>query len=260
MWTGFILAMDAIVLYRSGSSLITRSLGRFILLFVASAPAWWLFELLNLRGQNWSYQGRELFSGLHYAAFATFSFSTVMPAVFEASELASTFRWIRRLGKGPEIGAGRAVPHVMFASGAVMLALFLLRPRWFFPLMWISVFCIIDPLNGWLGNRTLSLYAARGDWRPAAALGTGCLMCGFFWEMWNYFSFPRWIYSVPYVGFMKVFEMPLLGYGGYIPFALELFALYHLAAGIVGKKGRAETWYIRTIAVDDQSGEEYEET
>ena len=28
--------------------------------------------------------------------------------------------------------------------------------------------------------------------------------------------------------------MPVLGYGGYLPFALELFALYHLFAGILG--------------------------
>ena len=30
--------------------------------------------------------------------------------------------------------------------------------------------------------------------------------------------------------------MPLLGYGGYLPFALELFALYHLIAGLAGHK------------------------
>jgi hypothetical protein len=30
--------------------------------------------------------------------------------------------------------------------------------------------------------------------------------------------------------------MPLLGYGGYLPFALELFAMYHLILGLVGQK------------------------
>jgi hypothetical protein len=28
--------------------------------------------------------------------------------------------------------------------------------------------------------------------------------------------------------------MPLLGYGGYLPFALELYALYHLITGLLG--------------------------
>jgi hypothetical protein len=46
--------------------------------------------------------------------------------------------------------------------------------------------------------------------------------------MWNFLSYPKWIYHVPFVGFLHVFEMPLLGYLGYIPFSWELFALYHL--------------------------------
>ncbi|HRJ76342.1 MAG TPA: hypothetical protein PLX90_10100, partial [Anaerolineales bacterium] len=44
----------------------------------------------------------------------------------------------------------------------------------------------------------------------------------------NYYSYPKWIYHVPYANWFYIFEMPLLGYGGYLPFALELYALYHL--------------------------------
>jgi hypothetical protein len=36
--------------------------------------------------------------------------------------------------------------------------------------------------------------------------------------------------------------MPLLGYGGYLPFALELYALYHL---VVGLRGEKDSDYIR---------------
>jgi len=43
--------------------------------------------------------------------------------------------------------------------------------------------------------------------------------------MWNYYSFPKWVYHTPGTGFLRVFEMPLLGYGGYVPFGLELYAL-----------------------------------
>jgi hypothetical protein len=31
--------------------------------------------------------------------------------------------------------------------------------------------------------------------------------------------------------------MPLLGYGGYLPFSLELFALYHLVVGLLRLSG-----------------------
>ena len=39
--------------------------------------------------------------------------------------------------------------------------------------------------------------------------------------MWNYGSLARWIYDVPYVGRFKFFEMPVLGYAGYLPFGWE---------------------------------------
>jgi len=49
----------------------------------------------------------------------------------------------------------------------------------------------------------------------------------------NYLSYPKWVYHVPFVDFLHIFEMPLIGYLGYLPFSLELFALYHLVTGIL---------------------------
>jgi hypothetical protein len=68
-------------------------------------------------------------------------------------------------------------------------------------------------------------------------------MCGLFWEMWNYYSYPKWVYQIPFVGVLHVFEMPLLGYGGYVPFAWELFAMYQLIAGLTRRRAGAE--YVR---------------
>jgi hypothetical protein len=119
-----------------------------------------------------------------------------------------------------------------------MLTLLLLWPRFFFPFLWLSVFFMLEPVNVLVGNRSLFDDVATGDWRPIVALSIGCLICGFFWELWNYWSYPKWVYQVPFVGFLHVFEMPLLGYGGYIPFSWELFALYHLFVGLAG--GRAD--------------------
>jgi len=39
--------------------------------------------------------------------------------------------------------------------------------------------------------------------------------------MWNWPSAAKWIYTVPYVDRWHVFEMPLLGYAGYLGFGLE---------------------------------------
>jgi hypothetical protein len=51
------------------------------------------------------------------------------------------------------------------------------------------------------------------------------LVCGFFWEMWNYGSLARWEYSIPYVDRFRLFEMPALGYAGYLPFGIECAAI-----------------------------------
>ncbi len=231
LWLGYALVVDGLVWLRSGTSLWSRSRRAYLGLFLVSAPAWWLFELINWRTANWEYVGRAAFTDLQYAALASLSFSTVMPAVFGTAELVCSAGWLRRLGPGPRLSPAGWRGPVFFAMGWIMLVLLLAWPRYFFPLMWLSLVFILEPINVWLGNRSLVASTARGDWRPVLALCIGTLICGFFWEMWNYGSFPRWIYHVPWVDFLPIFEMPLLGYGGYLPFGLELFALYHLIAG-----------------------------
>ncbi|MDQ3863556.1 MAG: hypothetical protein M3317_08670, partial [Actinomycetota bacterium] len=100
----------------------------------------------------------------------------------------------------------------------------------FYPLLWGSAFFLADPLNALRGRPSLLGYLARGEWRPVAALALGALVCGFFWAFWNFYSYPKWTYHTPGVGFLHVFEMPLLGFLGYPPFGLELFALLQLIA------------------------------
>jgi hypothetical protein len=238
LWLGYILVVDALVLMRKGTSLLTRSfrdgknIRKFMSLFIVSAPAWWLFEVLNWRVQNWHYLGRNCFTDFQYALFATISFSTVMPAVFGTAELVGSFSWTHRYSEGPKFYPARSTIISFFLLGISMLAVLLIWPEYFFPLMWLSVFLIIEPINIILGYPALTDFTKRGDWRPIISLGLGCLICGFFWEMWNFWSYPKWIYMIPYVDFWHVFEMPLLGYGGYLPFALELFVLYHLITGL----------------------------
>lgn len=61
-------------------------------------------------------------------------------------------------------------------------------------------------------------------------------LCGLLWEFWNYYAVTKWFYEIPFVGFFKIFEMPILGYLGYGPFAWELFAMYYFARSLhIGK-------------------------
>jgi hypothetical protein len=169
-----------------------------------------------------------------------------MPAVFGTAELMASFGFIQRMGRGLVIRPDRRTAIIFFGVGWAMLGLMLAWPLYFFPFVWLTVYFIVAPINVWLGHRSLAEWTRSGDWRPVIALWLGALTCGFFWEMWNFFSYPKWVYTVPWVDFLHIFEMPVLGYGGYLPFALELYALYHLAVGLLGQK---TTDYLR-IAPD----------
>ena len=237
LWLGYCLIVDALTVIRKGNSLLTRNWRAYIGLFFLSVLGWWLFEVINLRTQNWSYLGRELFSTAEFNFYASVSFSTVIPAVFGTAELVGTFDWVKQMQPGVEKKLQSKNVLGIFFAGILMFFLMMLWPLYFFPFVWLSVFFIIEPLNVWLGYRSLGSSISKGDWRPVVGLFLGVLICGFFWEMWNYYSYPKWVYHVPFVDFARIFEMPLLGYGGYLPFSLELFALYHLIVGVLGQKG-----------------------
>jgi hypothetical protein len=236
MWLGYCLTIDGLVYWRTSTSLLKRSWRKYIGLFIVSAPVWWLFELFNLRTQNWTYPGAEIFTPQQYTFWTTLSFTTVIPAVFGSAEFIASFDFLKRLKPGPVIAADKRTTTVFFVIGWLMLVLMLVWPRIFFPFIWLSLYFILEPVNIWLGNRSLADWTKNGDWRPVIALWLGVLLTAFFWEMWNYYSYPKWIYHVPWGNWLHIFEMPALGYGGYLPFALELYAIYHLVIGIFGDK------------------------
>jgi len=167
--------------------------------------------------------GGERFSTLAYFVLTSLSFSTVMPAVFETAELVRSAGWISHLSGGVRLEPRR--PLLL-----TMLALSMVWPGYFYPLLWGSVFFLAEPINAWRGRPALLGCLSSGDWRPVAALALGTLICGFFWELWNSWSYPRWTYRTPGVEFLHIFERPLLGFLGYPPFGLELYALMYLIA------------------------------
>ena len=146
LWLGYILIVDALVLRRTGSSILYRSSRDFALLFLASVPAWWLFELLNLRLQNWQYLGGEEFSDVQYFLLSSLSFSTVIPAVFETAELLHSFAWIERFADRRRVKPTLGVLTVAFLAGASMLGLLLVQPHYFYPLTWLSLILLLEPI------------------------------------------------------------------------------------------------------------------
>src|SRR4029077_1085008 len=136
LWIGYILVVDALVQVRTGTSIRTRSRKNFLLLFLISAPVWWLFELINLRTANWEYVGCELFSTLQFALLCTISFSVVVPAVFETAELMRSFGWMKRFASAPPVPATHRLFVDLLIIGLAMLSAMLLWPKIFYPFTW----------------------------------------------------------------------------------------------------------------------------
>ena len=113
----------------------------------------------------------------------------------------------------------------MLILTAWSLAAFGVFREYAYPLVWVSPALVLICLQA-LGNRaTVLAPLAGGDWRAVASYSAAALVCGFFWEMWNSDSLARWVYSIPHVDRFRVFEMPLLGYVGYLPFGIECVAI-----------------------------------
>ena len=223
LWLGYVLAIDGLTELRTGTSLCARSPRAVAAMFAISVPLWWLFEAANEYLANWEYLGREHFSDLEYALLGSLSFSTVVPTVLVSAELVRGLRWVERFARGPRIVPRARVVGGFALLGLALFAVMLAWPRAGYPLVWVSGVFLLEALARVLGRRSLCTDLERGDWRPWVALWVGGLLTGFFWELWNVRSFPKWIYHTPGVEGPKLFEMPLLGYLGYLPFALEVY-------------------------------------
>jgi hypothetical protein len=233
-WTGYILLVNALCFLRSGHSLLTDTPLRFFLLWPISAIFWWFFEYLNRFVQNWYYIGVDDFSPFEYVFHASLAFATVLPAVLSTHRLLLTFHifqpGLKHLTPLKFFDDKRASGFILILSG-IALALIGCFPDVLYPLVWGAPLLVFTSLQTLLGKKTIFSAIGRGDWRAVVASATAALICGFFWELWNYHSMARWEYAIPFVDRFHIFAMPLLGYGGYLPFGLECLLVGQFVMG-----------------------------
>ena len=94
-------------------------------------------------------------------------------------------------------------------------------PNYLFPFLWISPLLFVLGLQMAWGKSLILSALREGYWQVITIPACAALVCGFFWEMWNFYSAAKWEYTIPFVDRFHVFEMPILGYSGYLPFGLE---------------------------------------
>jgi len=241
VWTGYVLLMDAVVARVTGRSYLTTDRVEGVLVALTSVGGWWLFEWYNaprfwqggadLVGVWWQYHDAEPTSLLRGVGY-DWAFATIFPALFltAAALRATVFTRSRVRPWRPSPGLLRAAVAAGVVS--VVLPLAVVSP-WLVPLVWTGWALLLEPLNYRRGRPSWLADLAAGDASRVAALFGSGLVCGVLWEFWNYWALTKWTYTVPYPPDVKLFEMPVLGYLGFLPFALECFAMYHFCRGVL---------------------------
>jgi hypothetical protein len=243
VWTGYVLFVDALAARLTGRSYLTTDRVEGVLVALASIGCWWLFELYNAprfwrggadaAGLWWRYHGLEPNPFLRRVGY-DWSFATIFPALFLTAAVlrAAVFRRVRVARWRP---SARALQLAMAAGTVgVLLPLAVVSP-WLVPLVWIGWALLLEPLNYRRGRPSWLADLAGGDASRLLALLASGAVCGGLWEFWNYWATTRWTYDVPYLGGIKIFEMPVLGYLGFPPFALECYAMYQWLRGHLGR-------------------------
>ena len=272
VWTAYILFVDALVYRFDGRSLLMNDRLEFLVVAIISIGSWWLFEFYNAPRfwkSNlelwWHYHNLEPNIWVRAVGY-DWAFATITPALLETAQL---FRAALFKGDGvrsPTVREGRSrklpslstTPREMLAwgprlvglptrlllmmliaIGAVGVVIPLLYPNeWFAPIVWLSFILLIDPINALLGSPSITNDLAHGNWNRLIALLASGFLCGFLWEFWNYWALSKWTYTVPYFGNIKIFEMPVLGFLGFPPFAVECWAIYILVRSLLQPSGR----------------------
>jgi hypothetical protein len=234
IWLGYIIVINALTFRRTGHCLMLDRPRYFLWLFPLSAGFWWYFEYLNRFVQNWHYIGIAAFGPLEYFIYATLPFSTVLPAVLCTTQWLESFPrltmalwhfWPIR------IRHWKSTAVLVFILGAAGLAGLGVWPDVLFPLLWISPLLMMASFQVLVGERSLLSGLRNGDWRSIWLPALAGLVCGLLWELWNSKSLAHWQYAVPYVQKFSLFEMPLLGYAGYLPFGVECVLIADLFLG-----------------------------
>ncbi len=241
LWVGYVIVINAFTYMRSRRSLITHSPVYIIVLLLVSAFFWWYFEYLNLFVENWFYINIENLSPSEFFWYATPPFATVLPAVMSTKMFLETF---------PGFSAGlddffslripyyRAIALPLMLMAATALALTAIWKDGLFYMLWIAPLIIIIAAMVMAKKPTIFSGIAYGKWKQLYLWGMAALMCGFFWEMWNFYSYTQWIYAIPFVEKFYIFEMPVLGYAGYLPFGLQCGVICLLIRDIMPVKYR----------------------
>ena len=243
-WVGYLLVFDGLLeraaRRRGGAvSTIRARPCRFVFAWLSSIPVWCYFDWVNFYFMDaWRYHGLPDSAVSRYGGYFI-AFAAISPGMFLAAQ------WLNQLGLaqlrtsgvriGPAARAGVALLGVAFVAYP-----FATRGPIGNLTLWVSLMFMLDPLNHWLGAPSII-----GDWRACRwgrtlSLMGGGAICGLCWEFWNYWAIAKWTYHLPFVGALepyRYFEMPWIGFIGFLPFAIECWVVLNTLLELLRRLG-----------------------
>jgi hypothetical protein len=244
-WYPYLLFLDGLLFRLQGESWLTTRPRDFLKMLLWSVTVWLIFEGLNLGLKNWGYLGVTPLWWLRWPCYAL-AFATVVPGILlTAQVLSASGTWASFRGRPRDPSFWQSISLLL---GAASLVLPLIFPTYAFPLIWGAFFFLLDPFCDLLGEQSLIRSWAAGERQEHLCLLTAGLICGIWWELWNYPASSKWVYTLPVLNSWKIFEMPVLGYLGFPPFALECAVMYNflkaLDTGILTSPGSRRSAYL----------------
>jgi hypothetical protein len=234
VWTAYIFLADAAVFAIRGRSRLHDAPLQLARMALLSIPLWLIFEAYNLRLANWTYVGLPLSLPARWFGYA-WSFATILPGIFVTADLIESCGLFDRKAQPLRFSGGARLAFQ--ALGATLLIVPLLLPRsmasYLFGCVWLGFIFLLDPVNFRLGLPSLEGDLAEGRRARLFSLLAAGWVCGWLWEFWNFWAEAKWHYIFPILQDKKIFEMPVPGYLGFPPFALECFTMYVFAAWLL---------------------------
>ncbi|MEW6237558.1 MAG: hypothetical protein AB1656_19420 [Candidatus Omnitrophota bacterium] len=251
VWWGYILFLDGIIKRRRGVSFLADR-PRFFVFMAAVSLFWWLiFEFYNCYLENWIYIGLPPNIIHRYICYAL-AYATITPAILETYEIFLTF-WPPRQKLDFTRRPHKTTVWLWFFFGLLSVTVPLLIPwrevrHYLFAFVWMGFVFLLEPLAYWSGGYSLLRLWSAGCRKLAWLMFVSGGVCGLLWEFWNYWAGAKWLYTIPFsycfdylnlhliqlFGYVRYFEMPFIGFLGFLPFAWECLVLIQFTALAAG--------------------------
>ncbi len=230
VWTGYILVVDALLHRLTGTGYLVRRQREFLWILPSSLLCWLIFETYNLHLQNWQYIHLPDNLVVRIIGYV-WSFMTIFPAILITSEVIFHLRLFEKFAVRRFVISRQTLVFWMWI-GAIFLIVPIVLPtpyaKYLFALVWVGFIFLLDPINAWLGEHSLFVDLRAGRIDRLLSLFLSGAICGLLWEFWNYWAFTKWIYVLPFLPQPKIFEMPAIGFLGFLPFAAECYVMWIL--------------------------------